>query len=1549
MSELRNNDQDSVSSEDFTVRARAAGERPLTELDADERIGFVPLVGQKIAENISTLPERIKASQRSPAALAREKTRLEQKGQTAGMGIPSTLAQTKVEARPEPEALKKELIDIGFDLNSEKQKARDEARSDVELNPLVRVATGIGRSAQGLVVGTAPPTKAEELLQEEDPSASSDLSILGTLELFAMAGAYAGDFAKDALTGLLGLSPAYNLLQQSKYFRGEEDIQDPRAIRKAIGRDIGSIFNKLWTDYAGDVSGETFNLLSENSQAINAFYKRVGQDIEKTFELNLPSSADAKNFYKNFKSSVQIPYEDRHPVYTAAGAAGAFLPFGGILGAGRALSLGAANINKGILVGHAIKDVGIQQVYKELPLRQVFNLNLARQTTPDPLIKLIANTSSFKKDVNERFQKFLMPREKALQATLAAKRDLIAAVGGGTAYGIADTYSPDMGEAGKIGISVVGALLANKSLNLVKEATVSGLYGMLGKLAKEDSNTRTKIFQYLKESPSKRNVLFRSAALKGMGYTGTEITQLRRESIETGNSRLADIRNASDEDKIGLKQDAIEKGILTQDGKVNEYYHMELLSSSAFDRETVGFAASFWKKIDNIKDKELRNDFKNSIADIFTYMDNLSQNYPKSMKSFVVLLENATQISVLNTIRQSLLAQAEFTSKKGGFVAGDLITDIDKYSKSLTTNISSLKSVVDEMKGTTKDAPELVSRLVDDLSKSLIKPTYEQTNKRIAAVKAHAASQQNKEREELFKLGERVQLMSGLKGVDDPKFMLESSKVQQNLFEGTFDNATKSVNKQFETLKQNHKNVQIDITDALGVTPTAGEIDVPIRGYLKRFGEISPSMSKKLQEDLSTNFFNANFGPAVIDKATGAVDIDKALRIISDDILENRELFKGTVEQKTEILEQITKSVDAAEGNNAKLLAIKLGLSDVIDMPAKINVSSFLDLRSELSKRATRYYRSNEFKSFNDVTERIEALDDVLEMAVSTKLFKEDYRNARKFYKDNLGRFNDRNSPFNKFVFRAGEEGQVINPAKLFDKFLTGNMVKNASDFQKAFQNPTTGEYNQQAIQQLLFAFSRKAIPDYNNASFKSLNTIITENLPFFDDILIASKNGEFADTLRKMHSYRMAPGLASSEQKTRINKLLEDNIAVIHKNFENNFNISAAQQFTETELSALGKVMDKTQSKPGDPDKKIDILFGLTGRSLEFPVVENYMATLKNTQEYLNLNPETKRKFDNIINSKEFIDKLNAISPGGQGSSPNQLGMETILKDVEARSPQILEQTQNDFRAILFDKMSEAMFPAIKSYTKTPRERTASEQFVINKVSTDMGISQTDVALGIGIRDPEIVNRVRNIAETQKSAIPNFNAGVLNKLKVGRFGTTYKFNLDNELDPVAMKLFYDKNKKAFDLLLDEKHKEALDSLMNLSVITGSKRFSQALKNMPSTYSTQMALGRTYNAMKGVVSWRYLVMEKVISDYRLAQADIMKSLLADKNTAIVMRDILARGVFKPKEFRQMAKYWMTRLVPFGYKLRPGGMDKMEEDFERIAGFVSQELEEKEEN
>ena len=125
-----------------------------------------------------------------------------------------------------------------------------------------------------------------------------------------------------------------------------------------------------------------------------------------------------------------------------------------------------------------------------------------------------------------------------------------------------------------------------------------------------------------------------------------------------------------------------------------------------------------------------------------------------------------------------------------------------------------------------------------------------------------------------------------------------------------------------------------------------------------------------------------------------------------------------------------------------------------------------------------------------------------------------------------------------------------------------------------------------------------------------------------------------------------------------------------------------------------------------------------------------------------------------------------------------------------------------------------------------------------------------------------------------------------------GRLGRGFKFNLDNELDPIAMQKYYNENRRIFELLLDKDHLEAVDELMNLGVLTGSTPLTQSLKNLPSDYTTAMALGRTYNAMKGVVSWRYLAMEKVISDYRVAQADVMRSVLSDPNSAKVMAGVL---------------------------------------------------------
>jgi len=1581
MSELRNDGF--VSDEDFTVRPRASGEKPVTELDAREQMGL-------IQRNISTLPQRIKESQRSPKALARDEARLKEKGDTGPRAIPSTLAETKREARPEPEKKLEEKpstgqIDIGFDAESEKAKARAEAKADVELNPAVRVGRAITRAAQGFVVGVDEPTEADKILMDEEVSLGLEVNAgaISILEFAAMVGSYAGKFSQDTIAGLISLSPAASALAG----------KDIYGMPKAIARDIESKFNELFVDYAGDASGDTFNLLSENSEAINSFFTQVGEDVEKTLKLDYPKDKEALKIYQNFKKQFQVPYADSSSVIAGAAIAGSFLPFAGILGIGRAASLGAANLNKGLLVANAVKNVGIQagreapvasvfgsarlgmaraeieqaeailkfgegvgKAYtsiKDLPLRQIFNLNLARQTIPDPLMNLIKGSNSFKAQVSKRYSELGMSREKALQVTMNAQRDAIAAIGAGSAYGIAQEYAPELGPAGQIGISIVGSLIANKSLQLGKDATFGSLALMLGRLSKEDGNTGSKIFNYLKNSPNQKSSFLRKTVLRGMGYTESEITQLRRQAIETGNKTLLDIRNASSpEDKARILQDAKNKNILLQDGRVNEYHQMEMLASSVFDRNTMDFAATFWQKVNNMENPKVRQEFQDSIASVFQYMDGLSQKYPDSMKSFVLLLENAAQISVLNSLRQSLLTKAEFSSKKGGFISGSLERDIDRYGEALKSNIASLKSVVDELKGTPDKYPEILTRLADDLGESLVIPVFERTRKRIEAIKAHAASQLNREREELFELTEKIQVMSGLNRSDDPEFINEISKTAFDLFKDTFAKGVKVTNSKFNAIKEKHADVEIDITDALGVTPTAETLDSPIRVFLKRFGDISPALAKKLQDDLSTNFFNKHFGPAVIDTATGEVNVDKALNLFKDNVLERS---KGTVEQKEAILERLANAVDSAQGNDAKLLAIKESFAEIDEIPAVINVSSFMDLRSELVRKRKRYFDSNEFKKYNDASERINALDDIIEQSPTTKGFKVDYADAREFYRENLGRFNDKTSPFNKFVFNKDvlKEDQLISSFKLFDRFVSGpNMDKNVSDFQKAFQDPATGEYNQQAIQQLIFAFSRKGIPDYTGiAEPVTIRKMLIENITPYRKVLEDSGNGEFVEALEKVASYRTSLSEATKEQQERIAGLFQQYADRIDKNIQDAIQNSAVQQFSEAQLSKVGDVLKEARNNSRTLLQRGDLLFGLSGRSVQFPAYDNYMAIVKNSQEYQNLNLATREKFDNIINSKEFKDQVDALSVSRGDDTSMQTVMETILKDVEQNSPKILEQTREDFKAIMFDRMADAMFPATKSYTKAPKELSKVERLVYAELSAATGKSQREVAFELSMADPEMVNRARTFVETTNNPMIRLRGSnnIVDKIRSGRFGRGFKFNLDNELDPISMQKFYDENEKLFDLLLDDQHKEAVDELMGLSIVTGSKMLSDALKNMPSTYSTQMALGRTYNAMKGVVSWRYLVMEKVITDYRLAQSDIMKSLLSDKNTAVVMRDILSRGLFKPRQFRQAAKYWLSRLVPFGYRLRPGGMDKMEKDFERLSQVVSQELEEKEEN
>ena len=254
-------------------------------------------------------------------------------------------------------------------------------------------------------------------------------------------------------------------------------------------------------------------------------------------------------------------------------------------------------------------------------------------------------------------------------------------------------------------------------------------------------------------------------------------------------------------------------------------------------------------------------------------------------------------------------------------------------------------------------------------------------------------------------------------------------------------------------------------------------------------------------------------------------------------------------------------------------------------------------------------------------------------------------------------------------------------------------------------------------------------------------------------------------------------------------------------------------------------------------------------------------------------------------------------------------------------------------------------MFPAITSVAKTPLQRTDAEKELFAYLAKENQTTVADVSFRLtAARDGDMIAQARQYVAENNAILPEIKEKMLARIFKGTFSRSFKFNLDNELDPIAMQKYYNDNRRVFELLLDKDHLEAVDELMNLGVLTGSTPLTQSLKNVPTDYTTAMALGRTYNAMKGVVSWRYLAMEKVISDYRVAQADVMRSILSDANSAKVMAGILSRGVFKKREGREMLKDIITRITPYGYKLAaPDAINEMETDLEKLAGSVRKEL------
>ena len=91
-----------------------------------------------------------------------------------------------------------------------------------------------------------------------------------------------------------------------------------------------------------------------------------------------------------------------------------------------------------------------------------------------------------------------------------------------------------------------------------------------------------------------------------------------------------------------------------------------------------------------------------------------------------------------------------------------------------------------------------------------------------------------------------------------------------------------------------------------------------------------------------------------------------------------------------------------------------------------------------------------------------------------------------------------------------------------------------------------------------------------------------------------------------------------------------------------------------------------------------------------------------------------------------------------------------------------------------------------------------------------------------------------------------------------------------------------------------------------------------------------MAAGRLYNAMKGVVSYRYLLMEAGFIKATAAQQGVLASIIKDKSMAQSVHNLFVTGVFDDKSFEIVWAKLLVNLTRVGIIQTP----LLKKDFEK---------------
>ena len=181
------------------------------------------------------------------------------------------------------------------------------------------------------------------------------------------------------------------------------------------------------------------------------------------------------------------------------------------------------------------------------------------------------------------------------------------------------------------------------------------------------------------------------------------------------------------------------------------------------------------------------------------------------------------------------------------------------------------------------------------------------------------------------------------------------------------------------------------------------------------------------------------------------------------------------------------------------------------------------------------------------------------------------------------------------------------------------------------------------------------------------------------------------------------------------------------------------------------------------------------------------------------------------------------------------------------------------------------------------------------------------------------------------------------------KLGSTYK--LDQNINLQVYEKFLDDHKYVLRQLWPDTndgrlnpHIRNLEEIFNLKLSLDSDRFAppQIAGTNTGNYTEQMAAGRLYNAMKGVVSYRYLLMEAGFLKATAAQQGVLASIIRDKSMAEAVNKLFVTGVFDDKSFEIVWKKIILNLSRVGIMETALTKEEAKEEFKHQISLMNED-------